>query len=60
MVYVLWQGYKQKDSFIVTQHPLPHTTTDFWTMCYDHRCKTIVMMNEIDMKDEVFVTKVVW
>ena len=49
------QGYKQRDAFIMTQHPLPTTVMDFWTMVYDHDCKTIIMMNEMDSTDEVQV-----
>jgi len=49
---VFVDGYKQKDAFIVTQMPLPDTIMDFWTMVYDHKCRTIIMMNELNAKDE--------
>lgn len=49
------QGYKQKDAFIATQMPLPTTVLDLWTLIYDHRSKTIVMMNPLDPLDEVSV-----
>lgn len=52
LVYVQ-QGYKQRDAFIMTQAPLPDTVVDFWTMIYDHSCRAIVMLNELDVTDLV-------
>jgi protein tyrosine phosphatase len=49
---VFVDGYRQKDAFIVTQMPMPQTLVDFWSMVYDHECKTIVMMNEFDSRDD--------
>lgn len=62
--FVLWEsrltsviciskGYKQRDGLIVTQMSLPTSTTDFWAMIYDHDCRTIIMMNEMDTSDIV-------
>ncbi|KAI0228027.1 Receptor-type tyrosine-protein phosphatase mu [Lamellibrachia satsuma] len=48
---VFSDGYKQRDAFIVTQMPLPNTVTDFWAMMIDHKCKSIVMMNEVNPAD---------
>ena len=50
----MWQAYKQRDAFIMTQAPLPDTVIDFWTMIYDHSCRAIVMLNESDATDKVW------
>jgi len=50
----VWQGYKQRDAFILTQAALPDTVVDFWTMIYDHSCRTIVMLNDANVTDTVY------
>jgi len=50
----VWQGYKQRDAFILTQAALPDTVVDFWTMIYDHSCHTIIMLNDADVTDTVY------
>lgn len=49
------QGYRQKDYFIATQGPLPHTVEDFWRMVWEWKCHTIVMLTEVQEREQVCV-----
>ncbi|XP_056677042.1 receptor-type tyrosine-protein phosphatase epsilon-like [Monodelphis domestica] len=40
-------SYRQKDYFITTQGPLPHTVEDFWRMVWEWKCHTILMLMEV-------------
>ncbi|XP_077043495.1 receptor-type tyrosine-protein phosphatase T isoform X4 [Agelaius phoeniceus] len=44
----LMDSHKQPAAFIVTQHPLPNTITDFWRLVFDYNCSSVVMLNEMD------------
>ena len=47
------QGYRNRNAYIITQMPLPHTVIDLWRMVFEHKCGTIVMLNEWDETDQV-------
>lgn len=47
------QGYRQKDYFIATQGPLPHTVEDFWRMVWEWKCHSIVMLTELQEREQV-------
>ncbi|CAH1772950.1 unnamed protein product [Owenia fusiformis] len=49
---VYLDGYKQKNAYIITQHPMPHTVTDFWRLIHDHHVHSIVMLNELTYDSE--------
>lgn len=34
--------------------PLPHTVIDLWRMIYEHKCLTIVMLNQRDEQNQVW------
>uniref|UniRef100_A0A673G6J8 Receptor-type tyrosine-protein phosphatase epsilon n=1 Tax=Sinocyclocheilus rhinocerous TaxID=307959 RepID=A0A673G6J8_9TELE len=45
-------GYRQKDYFIATQGPLAHTVDDFWRMVWEWKCHSIVMLTELQERDQ--------
>ncbi|XP_071799173.1 receptor-type tyrosine-protein phosphatase T-like [Asterias amurensis] len=45
-------GYWKRDQYITTQLPLPSTSIDFWSMIYDYKSPTIVMLNPLDPDDQ--------
>lgn len=50
---LLPQGYRQKDYFIATQGPVPHTVEDFWRMVWEWKCHSIVMLTELQEREQV-------
>lgn len=42
------QGFGSLREYIVTQHPLVNTVTDFWQMVWDHNAQTIIMISILD------------
>ena len=45
------RGYSQKREFIVTQHPLQATMSDFWKMVLERDIVTIVVIGPLSDSD---------
>lgn len=41
---VFVDGYTRPKEYIITEWPLKHTASDFWSLVYDHDCNTIVAL----------------
>uniref|UniRef100_A0A8C6P390 protein-tyrosine-phosphatase n=1 Tax=Nothobranchius furzeri TaxID=105023 RepID=A0A8C6P390_NOTFU len=47
----LADSFLRPAAFIVTPHPLPGTTTDFWRLVYDYGCTSVVMLNQLNQSN---------
>ncbi|XP_064476684.1 receptor-type tyrosine-protein phosphatase mu-like isoform X2 [Ornithodoros turicata] len=45
-------GYAKRKQYIATQYPLLITVEDFWQLVYDSGSQTIVLLNDIEPKDD--------
>lgn len=52
-VFLPTQGYWGPRAFIAAQTPLPDTMADFWSMVYQKRVSTIIMLSDCNSEDEV-------
>ena len=55
LVYPLFQSHRDKHAYVATQLPLPGTMYDFWNMCIDYKCKTILLF-ERETEDNLKVS----
>ncbi|XP_015753443.1 PREDICTED: receptor-type tyrosine-protein phosphatase mu-like [Acropora digitifera] len=46
--------FRERNSFIMTQAPLENTIEDFWKMIWDYNVGTIVMLNELKERGQVY------
>uniref|UniRef100_A0A4W5QPN7 protein-tyrosine-phosphatase n=1 Tax=Hucho hucho TaxID=62062 RepID=A0A4W5QPN7_9TELE len=44
-------SFHQPAAFIVTPHPLPGTTADFWRLVFDYGCTSVVMLNQLNQSN---------
>ena len=42
------QSFRRHDGYLLTQMPLPNTVVDFWRLVLDHKCPTIVILEEVE------------
>lgn len=51
----LTDSFHRPAAFIVTPHPLPGTTADFWRLVFDYGCTSIVMLNQLNQSNSAWV-----
>uniref|UniRef100_A0A8C1TGK1 protein-tyrosine-phosphatase n=1 Tax=Cyprinus carpio TaxID=7962 RepID=A0A8C1TGK1_CYPCA len=47
----LMDSFLQPAAFVVTPHPLPTTTADFWRLVFDYSCTSIIMLNQLNQSN---------
>nr|XP_029520252.1 receptor-type tyrosine-protein phosphatase U-like [Oncorhynchus nerka] len=56
----LTDSFHRPAAFVVTPHPLPGTTADFWRLVYDYGCTSVVMLNQINQSNSAWVRRGEW
>ena len=52
----LTDSFLRPAAFVVTPHPLPTTTGDFWRLVYDYSCTSVVMLNLLNQSNSAWVS----
>lgn len=53
----LADSFHRQAAFIVTPHPLPGTTADFWRLVFDYGCTAVVMLNQLNQSNSAWVSR---
>ncbi|XP_061632337.1 receptor-type tyrosine-protein phosphatase U isoform X2 [Phyllopteryx taeniolatus] len=56
----LADSFHQQAAFIVTPHPLPGTTADFWRLVFDYGCTAVVMLNQLNQSNSAWPCVQYW
>ncbi|KAG8005024.1 Receptor-type tyrosine-protein phosphatase U [Nibea albiflora] len=56
----LADSFLRPAAFVVTPHPLPGTTTDFWRLMYDYGCTSVVMLNQLNQSNSAWPCLQYW
>ncbi|XP_016095612.1 receptor-type tyrosine-protein phosphatase U-like [Sinocyclocheilus grahami] len=56
----LMDSFLQPAAFVVTPHPLPTTTADFWRLVFDYGCTSIVMLNQLNQSNSAWPCLQYW
>uniref|UniRef100_A0AAR2JQX7 protein-tyrosine-phosphatase n=1 Tax=Pygocentrus nattereri TaxID=42514 RepID=A0AAR2JQX7_PYGNA len=56
----LTDSFRRPAAFIVTPHPLPGTTADFWRLVFDYGCTSIVMLNQLNQSNSAWPCVQYW
>ncbi|XP_063055132.1 receptor-type tyrosine-protein phosphatase U isoform X4 [Engraulis encrasicolus] len=51
----LADSFHQQAALVVTPHPLPGTTADFWRLVFDYGCTAVVMLNQLNQSNSAWV-----
>ena len=52
----LTDSFYRPAALIVTPHPLPGTTADFWRLVFDYGCTAVVMLNQLNQSNSAWVS----
>ena len=53
----LTDSFHRPAAFMVTPHPLPGTTADFWRLVFDYGCTSVVMLNQLNQSNSTWVSE---
>ncbi|KAL0962169.1 hypothetical protein UPYG_G00336590 [Umbra pygmaea] len=56
----LTDSFHRPTAFVVTPHPLPGTTADFWRLVYDYGCTSVVMLNQLNQSNSAWPCLQYW
>ncbi|KAK7926276.1 hypothetical protein WMY93_008586 [Mugilogobius chulae] len=56
----LADSFHRQAAFVVTPHPLPGTTADFWRLVYDYGCTAVVMLNQLNQSNSAWPCVQYW
>ncbi|XP_036411192.1 receptor-type tyrosine-protein phosphatase U-like [Megalops cyprinoides] len=56
----LADSYHRPAAFVVTPHPLPTTTADFWRLVFDYGCTSVVMLNQLNQSNSAWPCLQYW
>ncbi|XP_059900065.1 receptor-type tyrosine-protein phosphatase U [Gadus macrocephalus] len=56
----LTDSFLRPAAFVVTPHPLPGTTGDFWRLVYDYGCTAVVMLNQLNQSNSAWPCLQYW
>uniref|UniRef100_A0A8C2XPQ3 protein-tyrosine-phosphatase n=1 Tax=Cyclopterus lumpus TaxID=8103 RepID=A0A8C2XPQ3_CYCLU len=56
----LADSFHRQAAFIVSPHPLPGTTADFWRLVFDYGCTAVVMLNQLNQSNSAWPCVQYW
>ncbi|XP_030645199.1 receptor-type tyrosine-protein phosphatase U [Chanos chanos] len=56
----LADSFHRQAAFVVTPHPLPGTTADFWRLVFDYGCTSVVMLNQLNQSNSAWPCLQYW